>query len=285
MKRKIISLLLAAAMLCALGVTASAETQEIHILLNGKAVEFTEETGYPYVDENFRTMVPLRATMESAGFAVGYDGTAQTAIVITDHNRIEVPIGTNILYQNNVKIENDTEAVGKNGRTYLPIRAVLEAAGYTVEWEPSSGSVTAYTYSYDAENYVPYHTSDLSMLAQRVLSGDVVYMNGGYYTTPEFWKLLNTVEVHYSGEDLNRAIYPESSSRYDLADLDLSDYFPDETIENDSLTGLTGTVVWIPIHGGTKYHNNPSCSNMIDPIAVDLSEALEQGFDACKRCH
>lgn len=287
MKRNIISLILTAALLCAtigaLGADASEET--IHVLLNGKAVEFTEETGYPYVDENFRTMVPLRATMESAGFAVGYDGEKQTAIVITDHNRIEVPIGTNILYQNNVKLENDTEAVAKNGRTYLPIRAVLEAAGYTVEWEPSSGSVVAYSYAYDEESYVPYHTSDLATLAGRVLSGDVVYLNGGYYATPEFWKLLNTVEVHYSGEDLNRAIYPQADSRYDLAELDLSDCFSDETTTGNSLTGLSGEVVWIPTHGGTKYHSSPSCSNMIDPIAVDLTEALQQGFDACKRCY
>lgn len=257
----------------------------LNVILNGKAVTFDESTGYPYVDENYRTMVPLRVTMESAGFAVGYDGERQTAIVITDHNRIEVPIGTNLLYNNNLKMENDTVAVAQNGRTYLPIRAVLEAAGYTVDYEPVSNSVVACSYAYNASDYVPYDTSDLATLACRILSGQVVYRDGQYYATPEFWNTLNTVEVHYTGDDLNRAIYPQSS-RYDLAELDLSDLISEETAEeSNSLTGLAGEVVWVPIHGGTKYHTNPSCSSMIDPIPMDRNEALAEGFTACKRCH
>ena len=44
-------------------------------------------------------------------------------------------------------------------------------------------------------------------------------------------------------------------------------------------------LVWIPIHGGTKYHSKSSCSNMIDPIQVPLSEAISKGFEPCKRCH
>lgn len=287
MKKRVFALF--CTMILALGLVAAPSTARaasVNVILNGKAVAFTEETGYPYVDENFRTMVPLRVTMESAGFAVGYDGAAQTAIVVTDHNRIEVPIGTNLIYNNNVKSENDTVTVAKNGRTYLPIRAVLEAAGYTVDYEPTSGSVVAYSYDYDVVRYVPYDTSDIFTLAQRVLSGEVVYLDGQYYATPEFWKTLNTVEVHYTGDDLNRAIYPQAS-RYDLAEFDTSEYFSDETDTetSGSLTGLSGRVVWIPTHGGTKYHNNPGCSNMIDPIAVDLNEAVAEGFEACKRCH
>ena len=44
-------------------------------------------------------------------------------------------------------------------------------------------------------------------------------------------------------------------------------------------------MVWIPTNGGTKYHSNSGCSNMKDPIQVTKSEAVSQGFDACKRCH
>lgn len=288
MKKRMLALVCAVILVCGLvALPASAQATGVNVILNGKAVEFTDETGYPYVDENFRTMVPLRVTMERAGFAVGYDSAAQTAIVVTDHNRIEVPIGTNLIYNNNVKIENDTVATAKNGRTYLPIRAVLEAAGYTVDYEPVSGSVVAQSYDYDVVRYVPYDTSDIFTLAQRVLSGEVVYVGGQYYATPEFWKTLNTVEVHYSGDDLNRAIYPQAS-RYDLADFDASEFVSsDETTAeaSGSLTGLSGQVVWIPTHGGTKYHSDPDCSNMIDPLAVDLNEAVAQGFEACKRCH
>ncbi|AEG61755.1 copper amine oxidase N-terminal domain-containing protein [Desulforamulus ruminis] len=203
-------------------VPASAASHSgINILLNGKAVEFTNDSGYPFVDENNRTMVPLRVTMESAGFVVGYDTNARTAIVITEHNRIEVPIGTNKIYTNNQLTENDTVAVVKNGRTYLPIRAVLENAGYTVEWAGDTNTVNAYTFNYDAKEFVPYSTSSLSTLLENILKGNVIYYQGQYYATPEYVKMMTNVQVHYYGNDLNTAIYPQAS-RYDLAEFDES---------------------------------------------------------------
>lgn len=219
-KGKLLLLLIACFFIFAVPVNAVSNTT-INILLNGKAVTFTDSSGYPYVDENNRTMVPLRATMESAGFVVGYDTKTRTAIVITEHNRIEVPLGTNKVYTNNQLAENDTIAVVKNGRTYLPIRAVLENAGYTVEWAGKTNTVNAYNFSYDANELVPYSTSSLSTLLENVLKGNVVYVQGQYYATPSYVKMMTNVQVHYSGSDLNTAIYPEAS-RYDLANFDMS---------------------------------------------------------------
>lgn len=193
----------------------------VNVLLNGKEVAFTDSSGYPYLDENNRTMVPLRVTMESAGFVVGYDEDSRTAIVITEHNRIEVPIGTNKVYTNNKLIENDTIAVVQDGRTYLPIRAVLENAGYTVEWAGDTNTVNAYTFNYDANELVPYSTSSRSTLIKALLKGNVVYIQGQYYATPDYVKLLTNVQVHYSGSDLNTAVYPEAN-RYDLSEFDKS---------------------------------------------------------------
>ena len=46
-----------------------------------------------------------------------------------------------------------------------------------------------------------------------------------------------------------------------------------------------GDLVWIPTHGGTKYHCSARCSNMIDPIQVSRETAIANGFTACKRCY
>lgn len=46
-----------------------------------------------------------------------------------------------------------------------------------------------------------------------------------------------------------------------------------------------GILVWIPTHGGKRYHNNSSCSGMINPRRVDLGEAKALGFTACGRCY
>lgn len=214
---KKIKFLLVASLLIMLAMcqTAFAAESTVNIIINGKAVTFTDDSGYPYVDENSRTMVPLRVTMESAGCAVGYDSASSTAIVISEHDRVEVPIGTDYLYNNNVVIENDTFSVISNGRTYLPIRAVLESLGYTVEWDSISNSVIAYTFTLD-DTYVPYNTTSLETLVSNILSGDVVIIDGEYYTTPDYVKLLTNTVVTYTGDDLNTAIYPQNS-RYGLA--------------------------------------------------------------------
>lgn len=46
-----------------------------------------------------------------------------------------------------------------------------------------------------------------------------------------------------------------------------------------------GLMVWIPTNGGKRYHNNSSCSGMINPRRVDLGEAKYLGFTACGRCY
>lgn len=46
-----------------------------------------------------------------------------------------------------------------------------------------------------------------------------------------------------------------------------------------------GLWVWIPTNGGKRYHNNSSCSKMINPRKVDLGEAKALGFTACGRCY
>lgn len=50
-------------------------------------------------------------------------------------------------------------------------------------------------------------------------------------------------------------------------------------------TEPTEEMVWIPTHGGTKYHSRAGCSNMIDPAQVPISEAIARGFGPCGRCY
>lgn len=237
------------------------EDDTINILINGKAVVFTNDSGHPYVDENSRTMVPLRVTMEAAGAAVGYDSEKQTAIVITEHDRIEVPIGTDYLYNNNIKIQNDTISTAKEGRTYLPIRAVLESAGFTVEWDGATRTVNAYTFDL-SESFVPYSTDDIWTLLDNLLEGNIVYANGQYYATPDYVKMLGNTQVTYTGDDLNKAVYPQES-RYDLATTELQTATKEWVSEKD-LGAVNVTFSSFPIKGfygglmGRCLHSMPS---------------------------
>lgn len=46
-----------------------------------------------------------------------------------------------------------------------------------------------------------------------------------------------------------------------------------------------GNLVWVPVHGGTKYHRRAGCSNMEDPMQVTVETALANGYTPCKRCY
>lgn len=35
---------------------------------------------------------------------------------------------------------------------------------------------------------------------------------------------------------------------------------------------------------GSKYHSNPSCSNMKNPHSMTVEEAQNKGLEACKKC-
>ena len=45
-------------------------------------------------------------------------------------------------------------------------------------------------------------------------------------------------------------------------------------------------MVWIASSGnGTKYHSNPNCSRMKNPIQISIQDAQNQNFEPCKKCY
>ena len=66
-----------------------------------------------------------------------------------------------------------------------------------------------------------------------------------------------------------------------LAGDSMPSYDEERADRERSLRGM----VWVPVHGGRKYHDDPDCSQMIDPWHVTLPMAVFLGYDACKRCY
>ncbi|MBR4573361.1 MAG: hypothetical protein IKO16_00470 [Lachnospiraceae bacterium] len=46
----------------------------------------------------------------------------------------------------------------------------------------------------------------------------------------------------------------------------------------------SGGTVWIP-RTGSKYHRNPNCSNMRSPSSMSESDAINAGYEPCKKCY
>ncbi len=117
--------------------------EQCSIKIDGNYVKYNSVTGYPFIDSNNRTLVPLRQTVESFGCSVGWDGNSKIATISKENNKVIVYVGWNMINVSGATREIDTNPVIVNNRVYLPIRAVLEAFGYIVYWNQNTKTVVA----------------------------------------------------------------------------------------------------------------------------------------------
>ena len=89
----------------------------------------------PFVDENGRTQVPIRAVSEMLDCKVDWDDTSKTATITKENGDVvKVTLGSDVLTVNNKSSQMDTTAIIKDDRTFIPVRFVAEALGLEVEW-------------------------------------------------------------------------------------------------------------------------------------------------------
>ena len=86
----------------------------------------------PYVDSNWRTMVPLRALMEGFDAEVIWDNDARTVTINYNEQTIVMTIDETTYTVNGEEMTMDTEPVIQGDRTYVPIRFAAEAMGFNV---------------------------------------------------------------------------------------------------------------------------------------------------------
>ena len=157
--KKRISLLLAIAMLisvlCMTGAAAADTTDTtsesigssvLTVKYNGEAVVFPD--AQPFVDENSRTLIPVRFVAETMGADVSWNQETQTAVIEQNGITISVPIGSDTITiaQNDgtTSVKMDTAAIIREERTYVPIRYVAEALGAWVSYSDLFTTVQIY---------------------------------------------------------------------------------------------------------------------------------------------
>lgn len=106
-------------------------SNEFNVKYNGDTVKFPD--AQPYVDANNRTLVPVRFVSETMGADVKWNADTRTAVIAKGDTTVKVTIGNKSLAvaKNGTEsaVAMDTEAVLKDGRTFVPVRYVAEALG------------------------------------------------------------------------------------------------------------------------------------------------------------
>ncbi len=140
--KKFFSLFTAAVLTAGMSTTALAS--EINVTVDGAPVQWTDAT--PFINEDNRTLVPLRPIANALGLTVTWDSEAKqasftdgsmTAIFTIDNNICQISTAFG-----EANVEMDTAAVVSNVRTYAPARYLAESFGYTVGWDNTTKSVT-----------------------------------------------------------------------------------------------------------------------------------------------
>ncbi len=105
---------------------------EIMVEVDGKEVDFGDEL--PFIDDNGRTQIPIRAVAETLGCNVNWDEETYTATLTKADKTVIIKIGSAEMQCGNEIIAMDTTAQIVNDRTYIPVRFAGEALGIKVEW-------------------------------------------------------------------------------------------------------------------------------------------------------
>lgn len=134
--------LLFAAILIGLMISGVYAEDNISVYVGTQMVQFNENTGIPFFDENERTMVPLRAAMEAFNVNVEWVEQTNSAVLTKDDTKLTVTIGSKrLVFGDGTSVTVDTNPIETGGRIYLPIRAVAEAFGGYVLWNEPLCSV------------------------------------------------------------------------------------------------------------------------------------------------
>lgn len=116
-----------------------AASSDITVTVNGRKIYWRD---MPFIDNNGRTMIPLRAIAEEMGLRVGWDSANRTAVFFSGRKIIRFPIDSKTAYTTEGSIRMDTAAVIVNDRTYAPVRYLAEYFGWTVGWDAISKTVS-----------------------------------------------------------------------------------------------------------------------------------------------
>lgn len=110
----------------------------VEVVVNNWGIAFDQ----PAFIKDDRTMVPMRKIFEKLGATVDWDEATQTVTAKKGSKTISLKIGSNVLKINGKDVELDVPAFIENDRTLVPVRAISEGLGATVDWNGETQTVT-----------------------------------------------------------------------------------------------------------------------------------------------
>lgn len=95
----------------------------------------------PFIS-NGRTMVPVRFITETFGAKVVWDATTQSITITVNDTSISMQVGNPVVIVNGKEVKLDAPPVIRKGRTFVPLRFIMEVFGAKVDYESATRKIT-----------------------------------------------------------------------------------------------------------------------------------------------
>ncbi|WP_349408734.1 stalk domain-containing protein [Pseudalkalibacillus sp. SCS-8] len=116
----------------------------VTVIIDGKEQEYDT----PALSINYRTMIPIRGSLEELGATFSWNQEKQQATVKTDEKTIVLTIGSKTAVVNGQEVELDVPAQEIKGRTLVPLRFLSETLNAEdIKWDEETYTVTITTKS------------------------------------------------------------------------------------------------------------------------------------------
>ncbi|MDK2820989.1 MAG: N-acetylmuramoyl-L-alanine amidase [Clostridia bacterium] len=117
----------------------AAASSGVNLILNGQKVKPTVPA---YIDNNGRTMLPLRFVMENMNAEVHWIPSEKGILIYRGNTTLKMWIGSRQAIVDGKTIKLDTTPVLKNNTTMVPMRFVSQAFGGQVDWDGKTRTVS-----------------------------------------------------------------------------------------------------------------------------------------------
>ncbi len=114
------------------------QADEITVIADGKAVKFDTE---PFINQNGKVMIPLRAVLEKMGVSILWDGDTKTIIMNSKSSFAATQLGSKYVFKDQTKEELDEASVAKDSRTLVSLNFFEKVFGYDASWDENTKTV------------------------------------------------------------------------------------------------------------------------------------------------
>lgn len=114
------------------GIDDNSDANRVLVYVNENKIFFPD--AQPFINQDNRTLIPVRAVVEEMGCLVDWNGDNQLVTITKDDITIQLKIGEKKATVNGSEITFDTSADIVQSRTFVPLRFVSETLGAKVGW-------------------------------------------------------------------------------------------------------------------------------------------------------